>query len=579
MINQRSDHRESARPRPPVSPHQALATFEEVDIRCELRSRPHRPPNYEAEHRALAVLATEMAENPRNMLQKLALMAVDLCRADTAGISILEGDVFRWESLAGVFASRRNNTMPRQASPCGVCIEQNSTQLMYLADRCFPALLSEPRFVEALLVPFHYHGEPVGTVWIVAHNYERKFDREDERVVRTLACFAAAGWQLWKAYKTEAESNRNKDEFVAMLGHELRNPLAAILNAGDVLHKLGIEDPDAMQAVDIVARQAQHLSRMVDDLVDLSRIAHGKLTLHKERVELRVVIDHAVETTRAQIERRQHRISVKCPAEPIILDADPVRLSQLLSNLLDNAAKYTPNGGEISAAAELADDRVNITIGDTGIGIPKDQIDSIFELFTQLRGSQMTTSRGLGMGLALVRTLADLHGGAVEVVSAGPGQGSLFTVRLPISAKSSARNQPKPTTKPSVEPTVGRRILVVEDNEDIAESLGTLLAMDGHTVSIAQDGAVALDMLLTFDPEVVLLDIGLPGMDGYQVARRMRAKTGRSNLVIVALSGYGEERHRRQSIEAGCDDHLVKPVKPDFLRSFLARVGAASERS
>lgn len=572
-----SDPHETARP--PVSPHQTSTTFEEVDIRSELRSRPYRPPNYEAEHRTLAVLAKEMAENPRNMLQKLVEMAVELCRADTAGISILEGDVFRWESLAGVFAARRNNTMPRQASPCGVCIDQNSTQLMYLADRCFPALASEPRFVEALLVPFHHHGKPVGTVWIVAHNYERKFDSEDERIIRTLARFAAAGWQLWKAYKTEAESSRNKDEFVAMLGHELRNPLAAIVNAGDVLHKPGIEDPDVLQAVDIVARQSQHLSRMVDDLIDLSRIAHGKLTLHKERVELRAVIDHAVDTTRAQIECRHHRLSIKCPAEPTILDADPVRLAQVLSNLLDNAAKYTPNGGELSVAAELADDSVSIAIGDTGIGIPKDQIDNIFERFTQLGGSQITPSRGLGMGLALVRTLADLHGGTVEVVSAGPGQGSLFTVRLPISTKPSARNQPKPTTKPPVEPTVGRRILLVEDNEDIAESLGTLLAIEGHTVGIAQDGAVALEMLPTFEPEVVLLDIGLPGMDGHEVARRMRAETSRSNLVIVALSGYGEEHHRRQSIEAGCDDHLVKPIKPDFLRSFLRSVGPASERS
>jgi hypothetical protein len=186
------------------------ATFEEVDFRSALRSRPTRPPNYEAEHRALAVLATEMAENPRNMLQKLVEIAVELCEADTAGISILEGDVFRWESLAGVFAARRNNTMPRNASPCGVCIDQNATQLMYLADRCFPALTAEPRFVEALLVPFQHNNTPVGTVWIVAHTEQRKFDREDERVVRTLARFASAGWQLWKAYATEAESSRSK---------------------------------------------------------------------------------------------------------------------------------------------------------------------------------------------------------------------------------------------------------------------------------------------------------------------------------------------------------------------------------
>jgi signal transduction histidine kinase len=413
-------------------------TFEEVDVRAELQSRPTRPPNYEAEHRALAILATEMAENPRNMLQKLVEMAVELCGADTAGISILEGNVFRWESLAGVFASRRNNTMPRDASPCGVCIDQNATQLMYLADRCFPALAAEPRFVEALLVPFHHHHKPVGTVWIVAHNYQRKFDREDERIVRSLARFASAGWQLWKAYKTEAESSRHKDEFLAMLGHELRNPLAAILNAKDVLQNLSIDNPTASRAIGVVARQSQHLRRMVEDLIDLTRITHGKLKLQKERIELRAIIEHSVETSRAQIERRRHRLSIIIPDSPITLEADPVRLAQLLSNLLDNAAKYSPDGAEISVAAELDDDQVCISIRDSGIGIPKEQIDSIFDLFTQLDESQTTASRGLGIGLALVRSLAELHGGSIDAASGGAGHGCLFTVRLPLFAASSS---------------------------------------------------------------------------------------------------------------------------------------------
>ena len=206
----------------------ATATFEEVDIRSALCTRPQRAPDYAAEHRAMEVLAAEMAANPRNMLQKLVETAIDLCQADTAGISILEGDAFRWEALAGVFVSSRGSTMAREASPCGVCVDQNTTQLVHLPDRCFPALLTEPRFVEALLIPFHDHGKPVGTVWIVANNFERKFDREDERVMRTLAQFASAGWQLWQACELAAESSRHKDEFVAMLAHELRNPLAAI---------------------------------------------------------------------------------------------------------------------------------------------------------------------------------------------------------------------------------------------------------------------------------------------------------------------------------------------------------------
>jgi signal transduction histidine kinase/CheY-like chemotaxis protein len=546
---------------------QPTATFEEVDVRAELNTRPYRPPNYEAEHRALAVLAKEMAENPRNMLQKLVEMAVELCRADTAGISILEGDVFRWESLAGVFASLRNNTMPRDASPCGVCIDLNSTQLMYLADRRFPALTADPRFVEALLVPFQHHGKPVGTVWVVAHTDQRKFDREDERIVKTLAQFAAAGWQLWKAYNTEAESSRNKDAFLAMLGHELRNPLAAIHSANTVLQNIGINDSRAVAAIGIVARQSKHLGRMVDDLVDLSRISHGKLELQKEQIELRPALDQAVETNRAQIERRKHRLSTKLPAGPITLNADPVRLVQMLSNLLDNAAKYTADGGEISIAVELVDDKVCISIGDSGLGIPKGQTGKIFDMFAQLNGSQ-TTSCGLGIGLALVRNLAELHGGSVDVASAGPGQGSIFTLRLPILETSSSIRQPLQTNE-SIDSPIRRRILLVEDNDDVAESTGELLTIEGHTVSIAQEGVIALEMLRTFVPDVVLLDLGLPGMDGFEVARRMRTESLKTDLVIIAMSGYGEDEHRRKSKEAGCDGHLVKPIQLEVLRELL----------
>jgi signal transduction histidine kinase/CheY-like chemotaxis protein len=544
-----------------------------IELHCSaLQSRPPRLPNHEAEREAWAALAREMAESPRNMLQKLAETAVELCQADSAGISLLEGGVFRWEALAGVFAAFRSGTMPRDASPCGICIDRNAPQLMYLPDRCFPALLTEPRFVETLLIPFHFQGKPIGTVWAVSHNYERKFDREDERALRTLAQFASAGWQLWKACEAASESSRNKDKFVAMLGHELRNPLAAILNANDVVQKLGINDSGIEQPAGVVARQAQHLCRIVDDLIDLARINLGKLDLHRERVELRTIVAQAVETTRAQIEHRRHKLSVRIPAETIRIDGDPARLAQLLSNLLDNAAKYTPNGGLISVVAEVVHDKVCIRVRDTGIGIPSDRISSIFGLYTQLQTPATTASTGLGLGLTLVRTLVDLHGGSVEVVSNGSGKGSQFTIRLPILPLSAPNDQPKEANKQSVMPT-RRRILLVEDNEDVAESLGQLLAMDGHIVNVAQNGEVALGKLRTFEPEVVLLDIGLPGMDGYHVARRMREATGRKDLVIVALSGYGQDEHRRQAREAGCDEHFVKPVNPTFCEASSVALG------
>ena len=287
-------------------------------------------------------------------------------------------------------------------------------------------------------------------------------------------------------------------------------------------------------------------------------------------MELRTALDQAIDSTRAQIESRRHRLSINISDAPIVLDADPVRLSQMLANLLDNAAKYTPDGGEISITAELADNQVFISVRDTGFGIPQDQINNIFDLFTQLDTSQ--TSRGLGMGLSLVRNLAELHGGGIEVVSTGPGQGSVFTLRLPIFSKPSSCNEVNKPIEESVGSRGVYRVLLVEDDDDVAESMSALLAMDGHTVSTANNGTVAIETLHTFEPDVVLLDLGLPGIDGYQVARLMRSKTLREDLVIVALSGYGEEEHRRRSKEAGCDGHLVKPVQPDVLRDLVGKI-------
>jgi hypothetical protein len=283
------------------------ASVQEVDIRSQLSSRPARLPDYAGERRAMAALATEMAENPRNMLQKLVETAVELCHAETAGISLLEGDVFRWEAVAGVFASYRNGTMPRGASPCGVCIDENATQLMYLADRAFPALRAEPRFVEALLIPSIFAASPSGPS---GSSRIRRTGSSTERTNGSFvpSQFASSSWPLWKAYEAAEETSQRKDQFLAMLGHELRNPLAAILSASRVLEALDTTDIGAKRAVEVVARQGQHLSRMVDDLLDLSRLTRGTLELHREMVELRTVVMHAVETTRGQIERRGHTL-------------------------------------------------------------------------------------------------------------------------------------------------------------------------------------------------------------------------------------------------------------------------------
>ena len=564
-------------PREPVrhtSAGNPTATLDEVDIRSQLQSRPSRPANYETEDQALRVLAREMAQNPRDMLQTIVEMALDLCNADTAGISLLEGDVFQWEALAGTFGAYRHSTMPRDASPCGICIERDATQLMHLPDRCFPALRTEPLFVESLLIPFHNHGKAIGTVWVVSHSFERKFDREDERIVGVLAHFASAGWQLWKAGEAAAEADHRKDEFLAMLGHELRNPLAAISSAASVLQKVVAAEPSikhASHAVDIVARQARQVTRMIDDLLDVSRISNGKLQLRTKSIELQTVVADAIEATRSQIERRRHQLSVDLPTAPIILEADPSRLAQLLTNLIDNAAKYTPDGGRIWLSADVAKGALQIVIRDTGIGIRPEHLTSIFDLFTQVDGPLDRAGGGLGLGLTVVRQLVEMHGGSVEAHSEGPGKGSRFTIRLPLPVSTVETGSRARRDAAHAEPPARRRILVVEDDDDVANSLATSLTLDGHTVKIVPDGPAALEALRAFDPDLVLLDVGLPGMSGHDVARKIRSSVARADLVIVALSGFGSEEDRRLADAAGCDAHIVKPVDPDVLRTVVRR--------
>lgn len=409
------------------------AALDDVDISVELDRRPRRASDFPSEDRALEILAHALAKNPRNMLAQLVNIALDLCRADTAGLSLLEGDVFRWEAVAGVFASYRDGTMPRAASPCGICIDRNITQLMHLPDRCFPALKAEPRFVEALLVPFHRQGRPIGTVWVVSHSTERKFDREDERTIRVLAAFASAGHELWKAYEAAETANQLKDRFLVTLGHEIRNPLGAIRSATAVLqHVVKPERVDATRALGTLERQSQHLVKMADDLLDLSRIGQGKIELDLQPVDLHTVIDDAVAALRPAIEGRGQSLLVERPGQPLIVQGDASRLLQVLSNLLGNASKYTPPGGQIWLTVKRPEAHVRITVRDNGIGIPKEHFGTIFEMFSQLKDPKAAEVGGLGVGLALVRSLTELHGGRVEVMSDGPAQGTRFDVILPV---------------------------------------------------------------------------------------------------------------------------------------------------
>ena len=374
-----------------------------------------------------------------------------------------------------------------------------------------------------------------------------------------------------------AAADQRKDEFLAMLAHELRNPLAAISNAGHVLDRKGTggdgqRDPRSNELIAMIGRQIRHLSRLVDDLLDVSRFSRGRIELRKERVELRRAVEGAVETARPIVEQRRHRLTVSLPEEPLWLEADLTRIEQVLANLLHNAAKFTEPGGSIGLTAEREGSEAVLRVRDDGAGISPEILPRIFDLFVQEERSLARSRGGLGIGLTLVRALVERHDGSIEAASEGPGRGSTFTVRLPLHPLTSGPwiEEGTRSSPPAVAGQEPARVLLVEDNLDAAEALSELLRMWGHEVETAHDGVSALRTARQTRPGVVLLDIGLPGMDGYEVARELRSTPGLASTRLIALTGYGQESDRHRSRLAGIDHHLVKPVDVEQLRTLLA---------
>jgi CheY-like chemotaxis protein len=373
------------------------------------------------------------------------------------------------------------------------------------------------------------------------------------------------------------EADRRKDEWLAMLAHELRNPLAPIRNAVQFLRLKGPPDPDLQNARDIIERQLRQMTRLVDDLLDVARIGRGKLTLHREPVSLGAVLTSAVESSRPLIEAAGHDLAVALPPEPILVEADPTRLAQVFLNLLNNAAKYTPPGGRLWLTAERQGREAVVRVRDTGVGIPAPMLPHIFEMFTQVDRSLERSQGGLGIGLTLVKRLVEMHGGSVEAKSEGPGQGSEFVVRLPVVGMPAVQS-PQPSSGGEQAAVAAKlRILLVDDNVDAAESLGLLLQIRGHEVRTAPDGVAGLEVAASFRPDVALLDLGMPKLNGYDLARRLRGEAWGKGMVLIALTGWGQEDDRRRTQEAGFDHHLVKPVDPDALQEFFARTAPAGQ--
>jgi PAS domain S-box-containing protein len=375
------------------------------------------------------------------------------------------------------------------------------------------------------------------------------------------------------------EADRRKDEFLATLAHELRNPLAPLKNSLEIVKRAHANVDLLDHARETMERQLDHLVRLVDDLLDVSRITHNRLELRRSLCELRPIVEQAIQTIQALADARALRLSIEMPDAPIHLSADGVRLTQVFINLLENACKYTEPGGRVRLTVECSGSDAVVTVDDTGMGIDGNMLPLIFDMFVRHDQSLERNQGGLGLGLTLVRRLLDLHGGTIEAASEGPGRGSRFTVRLPRAEK--AVRLPAVPVDPQTA-AVAYRILVVDDNRDATESLTTLLQLTGHDTRSAPNGRLALEIAEGFRPEVILLDLGLPELNGYEVARRVRARPWGSNVALIALTGWGQEDDRRKSAEAGFDAHLVKPVNHGQLMEMLARLrcaGAASPAS
>lgn len=431
-----------------------------------------------------------------------------------------------------------------------------------------------------ICVPLVVSGSSLGVLTFATAESGRRYTDADLSLALDLTHRAAIAIENTRLYQALKETDRRKDEFLATLAHELRNPLAPIRNSLQILKMTRVDAAVLQQTREMIERQVHHLVRLVDDLLDVSRVMRGKIELRREMVELASVVARAVETAKPLIEAQNHVFNISFPDESLLLDADPVRLAQVVGNLLTNSAKYTESNGRIELSVRREDNRAIMTIRDNGIGIAPDMLPHVFELFVQADHASTKAQGGLGIGLTLVKSLVELHGGTVQASSAGLGQGAEFSVRLPLIERTQ-NEQPHSTeveTRKVITPS-GHRLLVVDDNQDAAVSLSMLLQLQGHEVRAANDGVTALKIAEEFRPDIIFLDIGMPAMDGYEVARRVRKMPGLEKAVLAALTGWGQPEDRRRTSEAGFDHHLVKPPEPMTIEKIIASLPKRNSRS
>jgi signal transduction histidine kinase len=428
-----------------------------------------------------------------------------------------------------------------------------------------------------LLAPLLVRGRTLGVLTLGMELPSRQFDVDTHAMVAELATRAATAVDNALLFRKIQDEDQRKNEFLAMLAHELRNPLAPISNAVHIMRVSGDEPEKIAWARDIIARQLKQLVRLVDDLLDVSRITRGKIELKIGVVNVQQVVAAAIETSKPNVDGHRHALSVQLPAETLHVHGDCARVSQILSNLINNAAKYTPRGGRISVSAGREEDAVAFRVRDSGVGIPPEYLATIFDPFTQVDRSLARSNGGLGIGLTLVRRLVEMQNGTVVARSEGRNRGSEFIVRLPLAVDvasdadaSASREPPSPA---------GLRVLVVDDNHDVADSTASVMRMNGCEVHVAYDGKAAIESVQRLKPDAVLLDIGLPTFDGYLVAEHIRAQPNNEGTMLVAVSGYGQEQDRARSKSVGFDYHVVKPIDPAALASLIGSLRLLREGS
>lgn len=522
---------------------------------------------------AAAVLLT--SEEPHLLLQSLFKKLGPHFGLDTYFNFVLNetGDALRLVSCAGIPEEDVSSIQRLEfgQAVCGtVAMEKRSIVATHIQESDDPKVQLVKSFgLRAYACyPLMAGDRFLGTLSFASRSKDR-FDEDELEFLSTICRYVAAAYERLRLIAQLREADRRKNDFLALLAHELRNPLAPISHALDLL-EVGVDGGEEKELRRVMKEQVAQMSRLIDDLLDVSRISQGRIPLQLETLDLRGITRSVIDAVGPTCEAAEHEITLATPKQAVPVRGDGTRLSQVVSNLLTNACKYTPPGGRISLTLEQEADEAVLRVRDNGVGIPSERSDDIFDMFIQLENPLERGHGGLGLGLALVKSLTELHGGSVQVRSAGEGRGSEFIVRLPVATQ---RGEKEATTRsPFVESEVGLRVLVVEDSRAIADVFAMLLRALGHEVEVALDGSAALERVGSFRPDVIFCDIAMPGMSGYEVVRRLRLRPELNGTRYVAVTGFGQPDDREQVLEAGFDHHMVKPVDMDELRELLASV-------